>query len=92
MEQTLQAMGNTVGSAFAYFAFVLQIISKFSFHSKFLNIIKVNMMSAFYAFVERKFRYLSQLTILRYPVSNLSLTELELERYCFLSVALQIQK
>ena len=39
------------------------------------------MMSAFYAFVERKFRYLSQLTILRYPVSNLSLTELELERY-----------
>ena len=91
MEQTLQAMGNTVGSAFAYFAFVLQIISKF-FSFKILNIIKVNMMSAFYAFVERKFRYLSQLTILRYPVSNLSLTELELERYCFLSVALQMQK
>ena len=29
MDQTLQAMGNTVGSAFAYFAFVLQIISEF---------------------------------------------------------------
>ena len=37
MEQTLQAMGNTVGSAFAYFAFVLQIISKFLFIKFFYN-------------------------------------------------------
>jgi len=66
MDQTLQAMGNTVGSAFAYFAFVLQII--------------INMMSALCAFVERRFRQLSQLTILRYPVYNHQLTEMELER------------
>ena len=31
MESTLQAMGNTVGNTFAYFAFILQIISKFFF-------------------------------------------------------------
>lgn len=66
MDQTLHAMGNTVGSAFAYFAFVLQII--------------INMMSALCAFVERRFRQLSQLTILRYPVYNHQLTEMELER------------
>ena len=38
------------------------------------------MMSALCAFVERRFRQLSQLTILRYPVYNHQLTEMELER------------
>ena len=40
-------------------------------------------MSALCAFVERRFRQLSQLTILRYPVYNHQLTEMELERFVF---------
>ena len=80
MESTLNAMGNTVGNTFAYFAFILQIISKFFKTSKKIIFSLVNMTSAFFAFIERKRRKLTQLTILRYPVYNHQLSELELER------------